>query len=101
MTWVPVGLEGEAVLGLHVPLPALFPSCCLTLATWPPPLWLCPLQVPPPSGPEPSSMSHRQFQPLKRVQQTNVALLGRETVGNKVRPEVPSNTPHHQIPTPS
>uniref|UniRef100_A0A8D1XV38 Uncharacterized protein n=1 Tax=Sus scrofa TaxID=9823 RepID=A0A8D1XV38_PIG len=48
-------------------------------------------RVPPPSGPEPSSMSHRQFQPPKRVQQTNVALLGRETVGNKVRPEVPSN----------
>uniref|UniRef100_A0A8D1MLN8 Protein phosphatase 1 regulatory subunit 32 n=1 Tax=Sus scrofa TaxID=9823 RepID=A0A8D1MLN8_PIG len=40
-------------------------------------------RVPPPSGPEPSSMSHRQFQPPKRVQQTNVALLGRETVGNK------------------
>ncbi|XP_026343493.1 protein phosphatase 1 regulatory subunit 32 [Ursus arctos] len=39
-------------------------------------------RVPPP-GPEPSSMSHRQFQPPQRVQQTNVALLGRETVGNK------------------
>lgn len=36
-----------------------------------------------PSGPEPSSMSHRQFQPPQRVQQTNIALLGRETVGNK------------------
>uniref|UniRef100_A0A8C3YV39 Stabilizer of axonemal microtubules 4 n=1 Tax=Catagonus wagneri TaxID=51154 RepID=A0A8C3YV39_9CETA len=40
-------------------------------------------RVPPPSGPEPSGMGHRQFQPPKRVQQTNVALLGRETVGNK------------------
>ncbi|MBZ3875965.1 Protein phosphatase 1 regulatory subunit 32 [Sciurus carolinensis] len=39
-------------------------------------------RVPPPS-PEPSSMSHRQFQPPQRLQQTNVALLGRETVGNK------------------
>ncbi|KAF3822143.1 hypothetical protein GH733_007517 [Mirounga leonina] len=39
-------------------------------------------RVPPP-GPEPSSMSHRQFQPPQRMQQTNVALLGRETVGNK------------------
>ncbi|XP_032212802.1 protein phosphatase 1 regulatory subunit 32 isoform X1 [Mustela erminea] len=39
-------------------------------------------RVPPP-GPEPSSMSHQQFQPPQRVQQTNVALLGRETVGNK------------------
>ncbi|KAL2805976.1 protein phosphatase 1 regulatory subunit 32 isoform 2, partial [Daubentonia madagascariensis] len=39
-------------------------------------------RVPPP-GPEPSSMSHRQFQPPQRVQQTNVALLGRETVGKK------------------
>ncbi|XP_007106256.2 stabilizer of axonemal microtubules 4 [Physeter macrocephalus] len=37
----------------------------------------------PPSGPEPSSMNHRQFQPLQRMQQTNVALLGRETVGKK------------------
>ncbi|XP_039109478.1 protein phosphatase 1 regulatory subunit 32 isoform X2 [Hyaena hyaena] len=36
-----------------------------------------------PPGPEPSSMSHWQFQPPQRVQQTNVALLGRETVGNK------------------
>ncbi|XP_019511522.1 PREDICTED: protein phosphatase 1 regulatory subunit 32 isoform X2 [Hipposideros armiger] len=34
-------------------------------------------------GPELSSMSHWQFQPPQRVQQTNVALLGRETVGNK------------------
>nr|XP_035953801.1 protein phosphatase 1 regulatory subunit 32 isoform X1 [Halichoerus grypus] len=39
-------------------------------------------RVPPPS-PEPSSMSHRQFQPPQHMQQTNVALLGRETVGNK------------------
>ncbi|XP_012518182.1 PREDICTED: protein phosphatase 1 regulatory subunit 32 isoform X2 [Propithecus coquereli] len=39
-------------------------------------------RVPPP-GPELSSTSHRQFQPPQRVQQTNVALLGRETVGKK------------------
>ncbi|XP_058545219.1 protein phosphatase 1 regulatory subunit 32 isoform X4 [Neofelis nebulosa] len=39
-------------------------------------------RVPPP-GPRPSSVSHGQFQPPQRVQQTNVALLGRETVGNK------------------
>ncbi|VFV30659.1 iiig9 protein [Lynx pardinus] len=39
-------------------------------------------RVPPPS-PRPSSVSHGQFQPPQRVQQTNVALLGRETVGNK------------------
>ncbi|XP_007174492.2 protein phosphatase 1 regulatory subunit 32 [Balaenoptera acutorostrata] len=37
----------------------------------------------PPSGPEPSSMNHRQFQPPQKMQQTNVALLGRETVGKK------------------
>uniref|UniRef100_A0A8C8WTX1 Stabilizer of axonemal microtubules 4 n=1 Tax=Panthera leo TaxID=9689 RepID=A0A8C8WTX1_PANLE len=39
-------------------------------------------RVPPP-GLRPSSVSHGQFQPPQRVQQTNVALLGRETVGNK------------------
>ncbi|XP_050612906.1 protein phosphatase 1 regulatory subunit 32 isoform X2 [Macaca thibetana thibetana] len=39
-------------------------------------------RVPPPC-PEPSSVSHQQFQPLHRMQQTNVALLGRETVGKK------------------
>ncbi|XP_074228029.1 stabilizer of axonemal microtubules 4 isoform X1 [Camelus bactrianus] len=39
-------------------------------------------RVPTP-GPEPCSMSHWQFQPPQRVQQTNVALLGRETVGKK------------------
>ncbi|XP_004469411.2 stabilizer of axonemal microtubules 4 [Dasypus novemcinctus] len=38
----------------------------------------------PPPCPEPSSsMTHWQFQAPQRVQQTNVALLGRETVGNK------------------
>uniref|UniRef100_A0A8C0CU73 Protein phosphatase 1 regulatory subunit 32 n=1 Tax=Balaenoptera musculus TaxID=9771 RepID=A0A8C0CU73_BALMU len=37
----------------------------------------------PPSGPEPSSMNHRQFQPPQKMQQTNVALLGREIVGKK------------------
>ncbi|XP_024202567.1 stabilizer of axonemal microtubules 4 isoform X4 [Pan troglodytes] len=37
----------------------------------------------PPHCPEPSSVSHQQFQPLHRMQQTNVALLGRETVGKK------------------
>ncbi|XP_004683444.1 PREDICTED: protein phosphatase 1 regulatory subunit 32 [Condylura cristata] len=38
----------------------------------------------PPPGPEPSSMNPWQFQPPQRMQQTNVALLGRETaVGNK------------------
>nr|XP_055137920.1 succinate dehydrogenase assembly factor 2, mitochondrial isoform X7 [Symphalangus syndactylus] len=39
-------------------------------------------RVPPPC-PEPSSVSHQQFQPLHQMQQTNVALLGRETVGKK------------------
>ncbi|XP_053418660.1 protein phosphatase 1 regulatory subunit 32 isoform X2 [Nycticebus coucang] len=39
-------------------------------------------RVPTP-GPELSSMSRWQFQPPQRVQQTNVALLGRETVGKK------------------
>ncbi|XP_021563231.1 protein phosphatase 1 regulatory subunit 32 isoform X2 [Carlito syrichta] len=34
-------------------------------------------------GPEPGSVSHRPFQPPQRLQQTNVALLGRETVGKK------------------
>ncbi|XP_057585224.1 protein phosphatase 1 regulatory subunit 32 [Hippopotamus amphibius kiboko] len=37
----------------------------------------------PPPGPETSSLNHRQFQPSQRMQQTNVALLGRETVGKK------------------
>ncbi|XP_035118791.2 stabilizer of axonemal microtubules 4 isoform X1 [Callithrix jacchus] len=37
----------------------------------------------PPSHPESSSLSHQQFQPPHRMQQTNVALLGRETVGKK------------------
>ncbi|XP_036993716.2 protein phosphatase 1 regulatory subunit 32 [Artibeus jamaicensis] len=36
-----------------------------------------------PPGPEPSSMSHWQFQHPQRVQQTNVTLPGREIVGNK------------------
>nr|XP_019609549.1 PREDICTED: protein phosphatase 1 regulatory subunit 32 isoform X2 [Rhinolophus sinicus] len=39
-------------------------------------------RVPAP-GPELSSMSHWQFQPPQRLRQTNVALLGRETVGKK------------------
>ncbi|XP_070282466.1 stabilizer of axonemal microtubules 4 isoform X1 [Myotis yumanensis] len=39
-------------------------------------------RVPPPS-PERSSLTHWQFQHPQRVQQTNVSLLGRETVGNK------------------
>ncbi|XP_058518392.1 protein phosphatase 1 regulatory subunit 32 [Ochotona princeps] len=37
----------------------------------------------PPLGPESSSLSHWQFQPPQRLQQSNVAMLGRETVGNK------------------
>ncbi|KAG8505701.1 Protein phosphatase 1 regulatory subunit 32 [Galemys pyrenaicus] len=37
----------------------------------------------PPPGPEPSSMNPWQFQPPQRMQQTNVSLLGRESVGNK------------------
>ncbi|XP_036115703.1 protein phosphatase 1 regulatory subunit 32 [Molossus molossus] len=37
----------------------------------------------PPLSPGLSSMSHWQFQHPQRLQQTNVALLGRETVGNK------------------
>lgn len=95
-------LEGEGrVLGLGAGwgcvclCPPALPPCCFTLTTQPPCLWLCPLQVPPPS-PEPSSMT-RQFQPPQRMQQTNVSLLGQETVGNKVRPGVPSR--HPQIPT--
>lgn len=45
-------------------------------------------------------MSHWQFQPPQRVQQTNVALLGRETVGNKVRPGHPAPPPNlHPPPT--
>ncbi|XP_006899944.1 PREDICTED: protein phosphatase 1 regulatory subunit 32 [Elephantulus edwardii] len=38
---------------------------------------------PPPPGPELSSMNHGQFQSPRQMQQTNVAMLGRETVGNK------------------
>ncbi|XP_045411783.1 protein phosphatase 1 regulatory subunit 32 [Lemur catta] len=49
-------------------------------------------RVPPPS-PELSSMSHRQFQPPQRVRQTNVALLGRETVGKKESTGFSSNNP--------
>ncbi|XP_007526452.1 stabilizer of axonemal microtubules 4 isoform X2 [Erinaceus europaeus] len=37
----------------------------------------------PAPGPELSSAGHRPFQHPQRLQQTNVALLGRETVGNK------------------
>uniref|UniRef100_A0A8C5P0Y6 Stabilizer of axonemal microtubules 4 n=1 Tax=Jaculus jaculus TaxID=51337 RepID=A0A8C5P0Y6_JACJA len=37
----------------------------------------------PPANPQPSSMNHWPYQPPQRMQQTNVALLGRETVGNK------------------
>ncbi|XP_045711377.1 protein phosphatase 1 regulatory subunit 32 [Phyllostomus hastatus] len=36
-----------------------------------------------PPSPEPRSMSHWQFQHPQRIQQTNVALPGREMVGNK------------------
>lgn len=79
--------------------PALQP-CCHGLATPASCLWPCPLQVPPPS-PEPSNMSHRQFQPQQRMQQTNVALLGRETVGNKVRLAAPSPPPPSPHPQPS
>lgn len=105
-TWPPggglkaQGLEREGCVGnsefrlwLHVPLPVLLHPCCLSLATQPPFLWLCPLQVPAP-GPELSSMSHWQFQPPQRLQQTNVALLGRETVGKKVRPGVANPIPN-------
>lgn len=80
---------GCGYLRLHVP--------CLSLATRQPFLWLCPLQVPPPS-PVPSSMNHWQLQHPQRAQQTNVALLGRETVGNKVRPGVPK--PYPESPRP-
>lgn len=45
-------------------------------------------QVPPL---ERSSLSQWQFQHPQRVQQTNVSLLGRETVGNKVRPGHPTH----------
>ncbi|XP_051003023.1 protein phosphatase 1 regulatory subunit 32 isoform X2 [Acomys russatus] len=37
----------------------------------------------PTPNPQPASMSHRPYQPPQRMQQTNVALLGRESVGNK------------------
>lgn len=37
-------------------------------------------------------MSHRAYQPPQRMQQTNVALLGRESVGNKVRLLHPSQS---------
>ncbi|XP_038191547.1 protein phosphatase 1 regulatory subunit 32 isoform X2 [Arvicola amphibius] len=39
-------------------------------------------RMPAPS-PQSASMSHRSYQPPQRMQQTNVALLGRESVGNK------------------
>lgn len=41
-------------------------------------------------------MNHWQFQSPQRMQQTNVALLGRETVGNKVRSgyQPPAPNPH-------
>lgn len=39
-------------------------------------------RVPTPA-PQSASMSHRSYQPPQRMQQTNVALLGRESVGNK------------------
>lgn len=84
---------------LCVPLPA--PLSIPAASAWPPQppfWWFCALQVPP-HCPEPSSVSHQQFQPLHRMQQTNVALLGRETVGKKVRLATPSL--HPQIPTPS
>lgn len=39
-------------------------------------------RMPTPSS-QPASMSHRSYQPPQRMQQSNVALLGRESVGNK------------------
>ncbi|XP_032751240.1 protein phosphatase 1 regulatory subunit 32 [Rattus rattus] len=39
-------------------------------------------RMPTPSS-QPTSMSHRSYQPPQRMQQSNVALLGRESVGNK------------------
>ncbi|XP_031240586.1 protein phosphatase 1 regulatory subunit 32 [Mastomys coucha] len=39
-------------------------------------------RMPTPS-PQTASMSHRSYQPPQRMQQTNVALLGKESVGNK------------------
>lgn len=70
----------------------LLALCCLSLAT--PVSFLWSLQVPP-LGPESSSLSHWQFQPPQRLQQSNVAMLGRETVGNKVgpAPACPSPSP--------
>ncbi|XP_018892501.3 stabilizer of axonemal microtubules 4 isoform X2 [Gorilla gorilla gorilla] len=59
--------------------PALLPGQSVTKSDFLPKTHL---HVPPPC-PEPSSVSHQQFQPLHRMQQTNVALLGRETVGKK------------------
>ncbi|KAK2504837.1 hypothetical protein MC885_003054 [Smutsia gigantea] len=50
-------------------------------------------------SPELSSTSHRQFQPPQRVQQTNVALLGRETVGNKEPTGFSLNNPSY-VPSP-
>ncbi|NIG57835.1 protein phosphatase 1 regulatory subunit 32 [Pontoporia blainvillei] len=49
----------------------------------------------PTSGPEPSSMNHRQFQPPQRMQQTNVALPGRETMGKKELTGFSLNTPSY------
>ncbi|XP_021491757.2 stabilizer of axonemal microtubules 4 isoform X2 [Meriones unguiculatus] len=39
-------------------------------------------RMPAPS-PQSATMSHRSYQPPQRMQQTNVALLGRESIGNK------------------
>ncbi|XP_046500476.1 protein phosphatase 1 regulatory subunit 32 [Equus quagga] len=50
-------------------------------------------RVPPPS-PEPSSMT-RQFQPPQRMQQTNVSLLGQETVGSKEPTGFSLNSPSY------
>ncbi|XP_021532498.2 stabilizer of axonemal microtubules 4 isoform X2 [Aotus nancymaae] len=49
----------------------------------------------PPSHPEPSSLSHQQFQPPHRMQQTNVALLSRETVGKKEPTGFSRNNPSY------
>ncbi|KAI5277909.1 Protein Phosphatase 1 Regulatory Subunit 32 [Manis pentadactyla] len=50
-------------------------------------------------SPEPSSTSRRQFQPLQRAQQTNVAPLGRETVGSKEPTGFSLNNPSY-VPSP-
>lgn len=77
---------------VEAPLPILPPPYELSQPpSLPSCLWLCSLQIPAPR-PQSASMSHRPYQTPQRMQQTNVALLGRESVGNKV------TVPHPSLP---